>query len=681
MRLSTKLFFCATLIVGLYLTSVATASTANTEKRGMQPSDYFDFVFLSSPQVSPNGQSTVFVKTLVNDDASGRHSSLYVSTNGGKPRAFTQGESDRSPKWSKDGEQLAFLRSVDGNPQLFVMSAFGGEAKQITELDDFLLGFEWLGDSKQFLLQIETSAFDEDASNNQNADEQGDEAPVRAEPDIVVVTHPLYIANGQGYLSDLRSHLFVFDTESKALTRLTEGDDFNVSSPVANARGNKAYFHANMTGDEYEGGDNLDIYEINIETKALKKLTTHQHGQFSASLSANQDKIAYLHTEAPFAQTDLFIMDASGENAKNLSKRFDRDASKAQWGAKGRYLYFTASDHGAVKLFKLDTTNASIKAITPGNKTVSAFDVSADNKSVSLVMESSIELPELYTLNLENNKLTQLSTFNKDLLASLYLSQAEEFWFENDKGMRVQGFVHKPINFDENEVYPLILNIKGGPGGMWGHRWFHENQMYAAKGYVTIYVNYRGSSGYGDAHTSAVQLDYGGADYEDNIQFLDKVLAEHSWIDDKKLFITGGSHGGFLTNWITTKTNRFVAAVTQRSVSSWISEAGTQEFTPKRMNLEFGGSLWENFDYYWDRSPLQFADKVTTPTLIIHSDQDMITPIGQGQEWFYALKNNNVPVEMVIFKGETHSLSRTGTPTNLVERLDRIIEWFERYNL
>jgi dipeptidyl aminopeptidase/acylaminoacyl peptidase len=202
--------------------------------------------------------------------------------------------------------------------------------------------------------------------------------------------------------------------------------------------------------------------------------------------------------------------------------------------------------------------------------------------------------------------------------------------------------------------------------------------MYAAKGYAVAYVNYRGSNGYGIAHSKAVRLDYGGADYQDNIQVLDVVLSQSAWIDDQKLYLTGGSHGGFLTNWITTKTDRFKVAVTQRSISPLLSEAGTQEFTPKQMNAEFGGNLWTNFDYYWDRSPLQFANKKSTPTLIIDSDGDMITPIGQGKEWFYALKANGAPTEMVVFKGENHSLSRSDTPTNLVERLDRILEWFER---
>ncbi|WP_330087570.1 alpha/beta hydrolase family protein [Alkalimonas mucilaginosa] len=227
--------------------------------------------------------------------------------------------------------------------------------------------------------------------------------------------------------------------------------------------------------------------------------------------------------------------------------------------------------------------------------------------------------------------------------------------------------------------YPLILNIKGGPGGMWGHQWFHEFQMMAAAGYAVVFTNYRGSTGYGYAHQHAVHADYGGVDFRDNMAVLDHVLQQHDWLDSSRLYITGGSHGGFLTNWITTQTDRFKAAVTQRSVSNWLSEAGTQQYPPNSMRREFAGTIWQNFELYWNRSPLKYANQVSTPTLIIHSTEDHITPIGQGEEWFYALKANDVPVEMVVFKGEGHSLSRNGTPINLVERLKRILAWFERY--
>ena len=247
----------------------------------------------------------------------------------------------------------------------------------------------------------------------------------------------------------------------------------------------------------------------------------------------------------------------------------------------------------------------------------------------------------------------------------------ERFSFTHDGGGTADAFVLQPVGYEEGQTYPLVLNIKGGPGGMWGHQWFHEMQMLAAAGYGVIFTNYRGSTGYGYDFQSEVRLDYGGVDFRDNMTLVDEALKRYDWIDAERLLVTGGSHGGFLTNWITTQTNRFRAAVTQRSVSNWISETGTQAFPPRQMNAEFGGSLWENYDLYWDRSPLQFADQVTTPTLIIHSQDDHITPIGQGMAWFYALKNVGVPTELVMFSGEGHDLSRDGTPVNLVERLGR----------
>ncbi len=288
-------------------------------------------------------------------------------------------------------------------------------------------------------------------------------------------------------------------------------------------------------------------------------------------------------------------------------------------------------------------------------------------------------LPEVYVAEDDGSGLRQLTHLNRDILAPIARGPLEKIWFDNDGGGKSQGFLLRPTVPTDGEKVPLVLNIKGGPGGMWGHQWFHEFQMLAGQGWAVAFVNYRGSHGYGYAHQNSVHLDYGGVDYRDNMKLVDVLLDRYDWIDSDKLFLTGGSHGGFLTNWIVSQTPRFRAAVTQRSVSSWVSEAGTQQYPPRRMQQEFGGSLWSNWDLYWDRSPLKHAHRVKTPTLIIHSDQDMICPIGQAEEWFYALKTLGVPTEMVIFRGENHSLSRSGTPVNLVERLRRIIGWFERY--
>ncbi|MFC3094486.1 S9 family peptidase [Alteromonas sediminis] len=664
-----------TVVALCFLTVLAALPQAQAQdSSGLIPEDYFDFIFPGDIQISPDGSKALFVKTWVNEDGTGRHTRIYQISDQDEVSAFTQGTSDSSPKWSPDGSSIAFIRPVEDNAQVFTMPANGGEAKQVTYVENGISAFQWMPNGNQLLLTLRVDA----DAKKKDANQEKEASAQRAEPDMVVVQNALYLANGSGYLSNKRSHLFLFDIESKKLGQLTHGDDWNVNAPRVSPDGTKIYFHANKTGLEYEGNNNSDIFQLDIETEAITSLTSHAGAQFNVNPAKAGSSLVYLHREDTYAQAELLLR-KSDSTTVNLTAEFDRDAAFSHWSADGKSLFFTTNDKGANRLFVTDIEDVKVKAVLPDDKTIRHLAV-AENKDVLLfTMESATLLPEIYRLNLNDKALTQLTTFNTALLNKKALSPADDEWFTNNEGMHVHGFIHKPIGFTNDASYPLILNIKGGPGGMWGHQWFHENQMYAAKGYAVAYVNYRGSSGYGLAHSQAVRLDYGGADYQDNIQFLEHILAQHPWVDQKRLYVTGGSHGGFLTNWITTKTDRFKAAVTQRSVSSWISEAGTQEFTPYQMTKEFGGNLWTNFDYYWNRSPLKYANNVTTPTLIIHSDQDMITPIGQGQEWFYALKANNVPVEMVIFKGETHSLSRSGTPVSLVERLRRIINWFDRH--
>ncbi|MDK1287932.1 S9 family peptidase [Pseudoalteromonas umbrosa] len=659
--------------IGTWQTGVA----AQQDKTGLVPEDYFDFVYMNSPRISPNNDAILFVKQTVNEDASGRDNQIYKINKHGVVSEFTQGKSDWSPKWSKDGRQVAFIRAVDGVSQIFVMHTDGGEAKQITSLSHDLSSFEWFPSGDKLLLSLNVS--NAEMTEDKNADEQKT-CRKRAEPDTVVVKNAKYISNGSGYLSDERTHLFEYDIKTQSLNQLTSGTSWNAQGPVISDNGAYIYYHANKTGRAYEGNENSDIYRLELASKNVTQITHHPHSQYSTALAPNSEALVYLHSEDTYEQTDLMLLAGKGKKPFNLTKNFDRNATPAIWSADNKHLYFTANDHGAKRLFSVAVKSGKVTKLLDKNQKIDNLTASQDGRFLVFTAESSTELPELYRLDLNNNKLSKLTTFNDKLRTEKAVSAAQDVWFINDKGMRVQGFVHKPLNFDKNKSYPVILNIKGGPGGMWGHQWFFENQMYAAQGYAVVYVNYRGSGGYGIKHSQAVRKDYGGADYQDNIQFLDNILAKNTWMDKDKLFITGGSHGGFLTNWITTKTDRFKAAVTQRSVSSWVSEAGTQEYTPSQMTKEFGGHLWNNFDAYWDRSPLKYANKVSTPTLIIHSDADMITPIGQGQEWFYALKVNEVPVEMVVFKGETHSLSRTGKPTNLVARIEHILDWFERYN-
>ncbi len=655
-------------LFGLFILSSGLSLQAN--ERGMIPTDYFEFVNVLSPVVSPKSDDILFVKQTVNEKKDGREHQLYLLTEDGELRAFTQGKNDTRPQWSPDGASISFIRKVNDKPQIFLMPKDGGEAFQLTKLEQAIVDYKWFPDGEKLLLTLNVTP--ENADSDENKDTK------RESPNITVITKAKYLQDGIGYLTASRHHLFMYDIESGELTQLTESDKWNAKAGQVSSDGNTVFYHANKTGEEYEGNENSDVFKLDLNKSTTIKLTGGINAQWNPVISPADQGLVYLHKDDTYEQTELYWRNPVGENV-NLTEDFDRNINSPLWLGTRKQLLFLANDHGANRLFRLDIATKNVKSLLTNTETVRNLTIAPNGAFAVFSLENSISLPELYRLDVDTGELAKLTRFNETLLSDMKLSKAEDVWFKNDQGMDIQGFLHKPIQFEANGKYPLILNIKGGPGGMWGHQWFHENQMFAAKGYAVAYVNYRGSSGYGIKHGQAVRLDYGGADYKDNMQFLEHVLANNDWIDENKLYITGGSHGGFLTNWITTKTNRFKAAVTQRSISSWISEAGTQQITPRQMTKEFGGNLWDNFDYYWGRSPLKYADDVKTPTLIIHSDNDMITPIGQGQEWFYALKANDVDTEMVVFHDETHSLSRTGKPTNLVERIERILSWFQKY--
>jgi acylaminoacyl-peptidase len=279
---------------------------------------------------------------------------------------------------------------------------------------------------------------------------------------------------------------------------------------------------------------------------------------------------------------------------------------------------------------------------------------------------------------LEGKNERKLTTLNQSLFSQLHLQDVERIVYKGADGWDIDGFFVKPLGWQDGKKYPMILTIHGGPAGMYGVDWFHEFQVYAARGWAVFFANPRGSTGYGEKFERGIEGEWGGKDYVDVMKGVDAILAKYSWLDRDRLGVTGGSYGGYLTNWILGHTDMFKAAVTVRSVVNFISDEGTRDgaYGHKR---DFGGDLFERFDMYWDRSPLKYARNVKTPTLILHSDNDFRVPLEQGEQWFRALKHFGVTTEMVIFPRENHNLTRTGEPKHLVESLNWQVYWFDKY--
>jgi dipeptidyl aminopeptidase/acylaminoacyl peptidase len=673
---------------------LAQDAAAPGERRGMLPEDYHRLAFLADPRISPDGAEVAFVVRRVSEDLRGRDGAIWLAPveGAGEPRQLTAGNRDAMPRWAPNGLRLAYLdrgpdpaaedEDADPGVRLRILPREGGEASTVLHLrQGDIADFTWTRDGRIVLtLDLDPSV-----------DDPRQPAPPRdpSAPDLTVVTDAVYQA-GTGLIGPERQHLWILDPTVGALSRLTPGDPrWNDRNAAVSPDGRTVVFQRDGSGEEYDGAFPRDLWLLPLDappgTEPLPLGLPVGRAERPAWAPDNRT-LLYRFQPGRYARAHLQLVDRRVAeepvgSPRTLTLDADLDPAQFFWHPSGRHLYFTADHRGTHPLYRVNANGSDVRPLFGEDGVVASPTLSADGSRLAFLYENEVNPPEVWVAEEDGRNPRPLTAFNRALLESLDLVRAEEFDFLNGEGDLLQGFLVRPVGWTAGEAtYPMVLNIKGGPGGMWGRRWFPEFQIMAAAGYAVAFVNYRGSSGYGHAFQSAVRQDYGGADARDNLRLVDETLSRNAWIDRERLFITGGSHGGFLTNWITTETPRFRAAVTQRSVANWISEAGTQAYPPRAMREEFGGTIWENYPLYWERSPLSRADRVQTPTLVIHSDRDVITPLGQGQEWYFALKALGVPTEMVIFHGEGHELSRSGKPVNLVERLRRILEWFERWD-
>lgn len=657
-------------LTGLALATAACTTSVASEGRAIEADDYFNMVQISSPQLSPDGNRVVLTKRTVKDDKRGFDSNIWVAdvNDPDSLRQFTYSNADYQAKWSPDGAYLLLSSGRDNGTGLYRMRMRGGEAQSLLTLEQGSIGdYQWLPSGDKLLLTISLDS--EVADPMSKAEDEDDK------PDVMEARHAVYKIQGRYIDHSSERSLWVYNMADESLTALNHGDSYDANDAQISPDGERILFASNRHEDALEGAYSQSLFVVDLQGNETALSTSE--GRASQARWLDDNSIVYLHSAEPYAPTALKRMDLDSGSSEVLIAQMELQPSDLH--VIDGNLYFVADERGSRPLQRLDLDSFEITRIDGEGYSLSQLDI--NEHGFIATREHEAMMPELYFHRIGDNvEHTRLTNFNRELASELAMNRYQRFTVTGSSGHTTDGFFLEPLNRERGQSYPLILNIKGGPGGMWGHQFMQEMQLMAARGYAVAFVNYRGSSGSGQDFSDQVRLDYGGADFEDNMLAVDYVLENFDWIDADRLFVTGGSHGGFLTNWITTQTDRFKAAVTQRSVSNWISEAGTQAFPPASMRVEFGGTIWENYDYYWGRSPLKYADQVTTPTLIIHSTDDHITPIGQGEEWFYALKANDVETELVVFQGEGHGLSRGGRPINLVERLNRIIDWFDRYN-
>jgi dipeptidyl aminopeptidase/acylaminoacyl peptidase len=652
------------------------ASQSAFAKRGITAEDYLSFVFLGDAHLSPDGKQVAYVSTTIDAKRNRRNPAIWlVPTDGQTPprRLTAEGLNANAPRWSPNGRVLAFLsaRTVSGSaeparPQIYVLRMDGGEAQVLTHLKNGVSSYQWAPDGKRIV-----------AVSRSGPSDKVD--PADRKSDVRHYTHISYKFNDTGWFDDKRSHLWVVDANSGAGQQLTSGDEWNDTDPQWSPDSSRIAFVSDRTGLEFDGGRNKDVWVIPADGGKLTKISDHEFEDDMPRWSPDGRRIAFAGRTHRGEAPRLYVASSAGGGSSTLAANdMDLIPTQLQWGPGPEELRFEAGVKGETHVFRVDLAGHSGAPVTSGERGVHGYDINTQSGSMTYLANDFEHLDDLYIARLDGSGERKLTDANAKLWSDVEPAKVERLPYKSTDGWSIDGFLVKPVGWQPGRKYPMILSIHGGPAGMYGVDWFHEFQVYAAKGWAVFYCNPRGSTGYGEKFERGIVNNWGGMDYQDVMAGIDAALKRNPWIDTERLGVTGGSYGGYLTNWIVGHTNRFKAAVTLRSVSNFISDDGTRDGAYGHED-DFKGFLFEDLDQYWNASPLKYAKNVKTPILVLHSDNDYRVPIEQGEQWFRALKHYGVNAELVIFPRENHNLTRTGEPKHLVESLNWQVYWFQRF--
>lgn len=648
-------------------------ATATPPPGRLTPATIFDWRTVADPQVSPDGAHVVYVYGWSDVMTDTSRSNLWiVSADGQDPRPITAGgERDSSPRWSPDGTRLAYLSQRDGKTNIYLWWMDTGQTAKITNLTEAPGNLAWSPDGRHiaFTKLVAPSA----SPRTVQLPPRPPGARWAAPP--IVIDKPMYRYDGRGYLPPGFTQIFITPVTGGVPRQLTF-EELNHGAPAWMPDGRTLLFSAARGRAADRALGDTEIFKIAVDNGSVEPITGRRGPDNDPTPSPDGRWIAYSgfdERDEGYTVSRLYVMKPDGARSQPLSGAWDRDVADLRWAPDSSGVYATSGDRGNVNVyfFPLD---GEMRQVTSGAQRVS--DLAVGGHRAAVVLTRPQDPPDVYTFGLDGHELRRLTNVNATLLAGVRLGDVEEIWYKSFDGLDVQGWIVKPPDFDPSKKYPLLLYIHGGPYMMYDVGFHHEFQVHAAHGYVVLYTNPRGSTGYGQPFANSIFDDYPGDNFYDLMKGVDAVVAK-GYIDEQRLAVTGGSGGGLLTAWVVGHTHRFAVAAAQYPTIDWYSMVLTTDNGYGLGRRRFRKWPWEDPEKYYRHSPVNYAGNITTPVLIITGEADWRTPISQSEEFYGALKLQDKEAVLVRVPDEPHGIGVH--PSHRLAKVLYLIDWFDRH--
>ncbi|TYP70930.1 alpha/beta hydrolase family protein [Aquimarina intermedia] len=671
------------ILCSLALFSLLTILTAQEKLTTFKDLDVFKIQYASDPQIAPDGDQIVYRRTgfdIMHDKSVGN---LWIlQADGTAHRKLTAREASESqPRWSPNGDRIAFVSSTDQGAEIFMYWVQTGQYARISQLERSPTSLTWSSDGTQLAF---TMLVPQKPVVLAKLPQKPKGAKWAEKPRI---TNQLkHEADGRGHLEPGFSHIFVIPASGGSPRQIT-GGNFNHRSGLSwSPDGKHILFSANRNEDWEHDFRNSELYKVSVTEGTITTLTDRNGPDYAAVFSPDGNKIAYLGYDdkvQAYQLNQLYLMNSDGADKKVIQVALDRNLSNLQWDAKGNGLYFTYDDQGNSKIGYTDLDGKVTKLAnnlggTSIGRPYAGGSYSVSKKGTIIYTHTRPEYPADIALLKPKQKTPKLLTrLNDHWLSHRTLGKVEEVWYASSiDGRKIQGWLIKPPNYDATKAYPLLVENHGGPILNYGDRFSAELQLYAAAGYLVFYPNPRGSTSYGEEFGNLLYNNYPGEDYNDVMDGVD-YLIKTGIADKEELYVTGGSAGGIMTAWIIGKNNRFKAAVVAKPVMNWISKTLVADNYYGYANYRYPGQPWENMETYWKFSPISLVGNIETPTMVMVGMNDLRTPPSEAKQLYHALKLRKIETVLVEIPGASHGIAKR--PSQLITKVAHTLAWFDKY--